>query len=59
MFDEDLFSRRDDEVDPHHIYIYISKDLFLAATKSNFLVTIDTVIFLLNSPYRFSDNKKI
>jgi hypothetical protein len=51
------------EVDPYHIYIsiitIISKDLFFAATKWNFLVTIYTVIFPIKCPYRFSDNNKI
>ena len=32
---------------------------FFAATKSNFFVIIDTVIFPLKCPYRFSDNNKI
>jgi len=56
--------RLDEELLPHHIYIYISiiqlyqKIPFFAATKWNFLVNIDTVIFPLKRPYRFSDNNK-
>jgi hypothetical protein len=71
MLDQKVLSgswmgERDEKYPSHHNYIYISiitiiltKDPFFAATKSNFLVTFDPVIFPLKCPYKFSDNNKI
>ena len=42
-----------------HYYNYIKRSTFFVASKWNFLVTIDTVIFPLKCPYRFYGNKKI